>query len=205
MPQNWKEPDILHFLFRYSDRLRNINTYAEHKSIEDQCGSVWWGKFGAGVSKKIVEKAKHQIDSGQNTYVYFASEKSLLYVGQLIDILGGGNKAKLRPPDSEKVPMYYRGEVCSVWFKVMKTRDISNDEKKKIVLYYGPSVLPDLRGMRSLIYIRHGNPIEREPTLKKLKKKSKRDISDNGEGGRVEDYELDWDGDYDLDEGQFIS
>src|SRR5437899_1418715 len=82
--RNW--PRVLHFLLRYSDSLRRVDTYSAHKDIEERFGFVWWGKFGVGIAREPVEKARGQIQAGTPTYVYLATKKSILYRGRLLDI-----------------------------------------------------------------------------------------------------------------------
>lgn len=152
----------LHFLLRYSDSLRQVDTYAAHKIIAERFGYVWWGKFGVGVGRPFVEIPRQQIMSGTATYVYLATKRTVLYRARLLAILGGGTSALYRPKDSNRIPSYYRGERCSVWFKLTEFCSLSSQLRKRLVLYNSPTFAPELNGMRGLIYVTHGAPIKRD-------------------------------------------
>ena len=68
---------ILHILVKYNDNIRRVDTIQEHRSIADQSGSVWWGKFGVGIARNKVEKVLNQIESGIPTFLYLACASSL--------------------------------------------------------------------------------------------------------------------------------
>lgn len=159
---NTKDPHwMLHFVLRYSDLLRDVDTYATHKVIETHYGSVWWGKFGLGVSPTIVTKAKAQLKAAIPTYVYLATKRSIIYRGRLLEILGGGVRTPYRPKQLSLIPAYYRRESCTVWFRLTNLRTVSPDEKGRLVLYNSRSFAPELNGMRGLIYVTHGKPSRR--------------------------------------------
>lgn len=143
----------LHFILRYSDALRGVDTYAAHKMIEERFGWVWWGKFGVGAARDIIAKAKRQIQADVLTYVFLGKNKSLMYRGRLLDILGGGRNGRYRPKELAKVPDYYRRESCAVWFKLTDLRPIPPGDRMRLALYHSPLLAPQLTGMRSLIYV----------------------------------------------------
>jgi len=144
----------LHFLLRFSDDLRKVDTYGTHKAILDRLGFVWFGKFGTGISHGIVDTAHNQIAALIPTYLYLLSKGQLLYRGQIDRILGGGGRARLRPTEIHAVPQYYRGEYCPVWFKLTDLHPLSPQEASMpLVLYSAPALAPQLNGMQSLIYV----------------------------------------------------
>ena len=159
MPSSSRESTpALHFILRYSDMLRGVDTYAEHKAIEQREGAVWWGKFGVGASLAIIAKAKQQLEDAIPTFVYLALNRNLAYRGQLVDIIGGGVQSKYRPKDRNRIPGYYRGESCAVWFKLKDLAPATPQDKKRLVLFHQPAAKPQLSGMKGLIYVSHGTP-----------------------------------------------
>jgi len=148
----------LHFILRYSDTLRRVDTYAEHKSIADRYGSVWWGKFGVGAALHMIQRARDQIKSGLPTYVFLLAQRSLAYRGKVLDILGGGGRSSCRPRETARIPAYYRKEECSLWFKLADLRPLISAEKRRLVLYHSPFLRPQLTGMKGLIYVTIGYP-----------------------------------------------
>jgi len=146
----------VHFLLRYSDSLRKVDTYHEHKLIEQKLGSVWWGKFGIGISERLVKQIKKQIKSGKPTYVYLATHRKIEYRARLLDILGGGLRGAYKPKERNLVPSYYRGEQCSLWFRLGDITPATEQDRSNLVLYNAPYMRPQLTGMRGLIYVRKG-------------------------------------------------
>ena len=57
MPGNPKQAArTLHFLMRYSDNLRGVDTIAEHMDLLKRKKSVWFGKFGLGMNTAVTSK-----------------------------------------------------------------------------------------------------------------------------------------------------
>ena len=152
----------LHFLLRFSDRLFGVDTYAEHKAVEARFGQVWWGKIGLGISRDVLRKAQEQISRGMPTYVYLATERRIRYRGRLLELLGGGIRSVVKPKDTSRIPKYYRRERCSVWFRLNGLRSIVAKELRHLVLYHDPHSIPQLGGMRGLIYVSMGTPGSRD-------------------------------------------
>jgi hypothetical protein len=140
-------------LLRYSDNLRSVDTYSEHKRIEEQFGDVWWGKFGVGASADIVALAKTQVKAGVPSYVYLVNNRAIRYRGELVDILGGGGVGRYRPRDSNRIPSYYRDEELSIWFKLKGLREATKLDKAGLTLFNAKSLRPELNGMKGLVYV----------------------------------------------------
>lgn len=164
-----QSPPPLHFILRYSDSLRDVDTYAAHKAIEARLGRVWWGKFGVGISRQYVDIVKEQIRSGKSTYVYLATKGRILYRARLLDIIGGGRRTHYRPAQLTAVPSYYRTESCTVWFKLCDLRRVPAADQQHLVLYNDRLFAPQLKGMRGLIYVTRGKPRKRSsPTRARI-------------------------------------
>ncbi len=146
----------IHFLLRYSDSLKNVNTFEEHKKIEKLKGYVWLGKFGIGASKEKVNLAKHQIKKNTNTYLYLALDVQIKYKAKVLDILGGGTRRNIKSPEPSHVPIYYRKNLCSIWFKVNNLKIVPRKEIDSLHLYNDPYSKPLMLGMRSLVYVIRG-------------------------------------------------
>jgi len=156
-----QSPPLLHFILRYSDSLRSVDTYSAHKAIEARFGHVWWGKFGVGIGQQYVHIARRQIRTGKTTYVYLATKGSILYRARVLDIIGGGRRTRYRPAQLTGVPSYYRKEACTVWFKLSDLHRVPAGDQQRLVLYNDRLFAPQPKGMRGLIYVTHGTPRKR--------------------------------------------
>lgn len=143
------EGDDLHFLLRYSDRLRGVDTFGEHMEILKRAGTVWLGKFGMGASQAVVDAAKLQISRGRTTYLYLAAESEFAYRAPIADLIGGGMWKRYAAPDRSLVPKYYRDDKCTLWFKLTSIKA----HKPSLVLYNDRFSRPKLKGSRSLVYV----------------------------------------------------
>jgi hypothetical protein len=144
---------VLHFLMRYSDNLRKVDTLQEHRSIADRTGSVWWGKFGVGIARSKVDKALHQIESELPTFLFLATNRRIQVVAEIVDVLGGGSRSTYQPKAKNKIPAYYRNEKCSLWFEIRNIRIAGAEERSDLVLFNDPLFRPNLRSANSLIYL----------------------------------------------------
>jgi hypothetical protein len=147
------EPPPLHFILRYSDGLRRVDTLAEHHAIARQYGYVWWGKFGVGIARPYVEIANRQIAAGITTQVFLAATRKILHQAELLEVLGGGARTKYRPKERSKIPKYYRDEECTLWFKLTRMRDVDVDDLRRLRQYNAPSFAPPINGMSGLLYV----------------------------------------------------
>ena len=148
----------LHFLLRFNDVLRRVDSYAEHKGILDRHGSVWWGKFGAGAAQHVVEQARRQLRAGTATYVYLFQNRTIRFTARLAEIVGGGRARLYPPPTPSLVPRYYRTERLPLWFRLVALDVAAPGVLRSIALYDGPFLPPDLTTMRGLVYVRAGDP-----------------------------------------------
>jgi hypothetical protein len=97
---------------------KDIDTFAEHVSIANEYGYVWFGKFGQGVTPQTVERIHAQIASGVETYAYLGFHGAIRYRATLLDMKSAGVKTAMLVPEPMRVPEYYRGEHCGIWFKM---------------------------------------------------------------------------------------
>jgi hypothetical protein len=143
----------LHFLLRFADSLRGVDTLAEHRRLADQFGSVWWGKFGVGASAFVVDRALRQIRSGSRTLVFLWTALRVPFRADLLNIVGGGTRAAYPAPSFKRVPSYYRRDTCSLWFELSEFTKTSAAEIRDLRLINDPANRPQLTSMRGLIYV----------------------------------------------------
>lgn len=144
----------LHFMLRYSDKITKVDTLFEHKKIIEEHGAVWFGKFGAGASMKIISAAKDAIDSKKDCILYLIKGRKYTVKAKIVDIFGSSLiDAGVFCPDVNLVPSYYRKNKCSLWFKITEMESLCDDEVRSLRLYNSPSLPPNLNGMRGLIYV----------------------------------------------------
>lgn len=144
---------IIHFLMRYSDNLRRVDTFREHCELAEKYGSVWWGKFGVGIAQDKVDQALGQIESGIPTFLYLTTNRRTHAVAEIVNVLGGGSRTRYQPEPRNRIPTYYRKERCSVWFELRDFREPSLEELSDLFLFNDPIFKPNLRSAKSLIYI----------------------------------------------------
>ena len=147
------EPPPLHFILRYSDGLRSVDTLAEHNAIAVEHGYVWWGKFGVGIARSYVELANRQIAAGITTQVFLAATRKILHQAELLEVLGGGSRTKYRPKERSRIPKYYRSEECTLWFKLTRMGEVDVDDLRRLRQYNAPSFAPPINGMSGLLYV----------------------------------------------------
>ena len=141
----------LHFVFRYKPLYEGRDTYQEHLRVEQVHGEVWWGNFGVGSAKDIVDTAHEQLRTGIPTFVFLQSRTRILHRGDLIAICGGGQHAVRKAPEPDLVPPYYRNRRCSLWFK-LRTRPIEQPIRRQLYQYRSPA-LPFAAAMRAVSYV----------------------------------------------------
>lgn len=144
----------LHFMLRYSDKITKVDTLSEHKKILAENGAVWFGKFGAGASMKIINTAKAAIGHEEDCILYLIKGRKYTVKAKIVDICGSSlNDSGVFCPDANLVPSYYRKKKCSLWFKITEMKSIGDDDIRSLRLYNSPSLPPNLNGMRGLIYV----------------------------------------------------
>lgn len=141
----------VHFLLRYSDGLFGADTIGEHDKMAKQHGYCWFGKFGLGISGKIVEYAQRQLSEGIDTFVYLGTGARVTHVASVIGLLGGGDQ--VRAPESTKVPEYYRTAWCKAWFKLTRFAVAPEGVTRDLVMFFDRSAKPPLATSRGLMYV----------------------------------------------------
>jgi hypothetical protein len=167
----------IHFLLRYSDSLKKVNTFKEHKNIEELKGYTWYGKFGNGASNEKVLLAKKQITKKKNTYLYLATEGQIKHRANILDIFSVGARTNTKAPERSHVPKYYRNDLCSIWLKINNLKSVSAKERELLYLYNSPYSRPQMTGMCSLNYVICGSSKGQKPIYEK--KSSTTDIADD--------------------------
>ena len=70
----------IHFLVRYSDKLKGVDTIAEHRAVATVRGAVWFGKFGVGSAAMMINKAKNYISNIENYFEEHHSPSTRIYL-----------------------------------------------------------------------------------------------------------------------------
>lgn len=144
----------LHFLLRYSDKITQVDTIAEHQHIENIYKEVWMGKFGLGIAKHIAEKALNNIKLNQICKIFLMNGCTYTHIANVDDILiDYEHGLETRPSDLKLIPEYYRKKSCSVWFKLSSIKPFNDKDLVNIRLYNDPGSRPSNSGMRGLIYL----------------------------------------------------
>jgi hypothetical protein len=143
----------IHFVLRYNDRLRGVDTYREHLTIIERHGSVWWGKFGLGSARSIILRAEAQLRASTPTFVFLVEGATFRYRARLVQIVGGGERQRYRPPTPHLIPSYYRDARLPLWFRLKDLEPVPRETLRSIVLYSNPAVPPDLTTSRGLVYV----------------------------------------------------
>lgn len=109
---------------RFADSIApKDGTIAEHEKIIEQYGFVWYGKFGARVSEKIIR----EIVSTEGKKVLLihsgTSKRYWLHIDEISD----------KTPDKYAIPEYYRDIAGTIktWFKVTRIEKAEKDVMKK--------------------------------------------------------------------------
>lgn len=103
---------IMHMVLKYNDNVYSVDTISKHKEVINENNEVIWGVIkpkaeSPGISKDKIKQIKDQIESGNDTYAYFATGGHIKAKGKIIDILNNEevkNKSYL-------VPSYYRANL----------------------------------------------------------------------------------------------
>jgi hypothetical protein len=149
---NVKKP--LHFLLRYSDKITQVDTIAEHQKIEHLYNEVWMGKFGVGIATHIADKAIENIKSNQHCKIFLMNGCNYSHVATVIDILiDNVHGLEIRPKNLKLIPEYYRKKACYVWFKLSSIKPFTDKDLTDIRLFNEPGSKPSKSGMRGLIYL----------------------------------------------------
>ncbi len=104
--------EIMHVLLKYNDTIYNVDTIAEHKSIESKENQVIWGiikpsETSPGVGSSKINKIKQQISDGNLTYVFFATGGRITNIGLIKDILSNEEVFSKK----NLVPEYYHKDI----------------------------------------------------------------------------------------------
>ncbi|WP_270688879.1 hypothetical protein [Aeromonas sp. D3] len=162
----------LHFLLRYSDKLVERDTIAEHQAVIVQNGHVWMGKFGVGVHQRFVEIAKKQINNGYPCLLYLMHGSEITSKANIVDLVSASSsKGEISSREPKLTPEYYRTKRCSIWFKLSNIEKVEVDELNNLWLFNNPSSHPSSAGMRGLIYLTYDDQ-PKEVTLIKDECKS---------------------------------
>ncbi|GKQ97313.1 hypothetical protein [Aeromonas hydrophila] len=151
----------LHFLLRYSDRLVERDTIAEHKDVIAQNGHVWMGKFGVGVHQRFVDIAKKQINDGVPCSLYLMHGSEITSKANVVDLASAStSRGEISSREPKLTPEYYRAKKCSIWFKLSTIEKIECNEINHLWLFNNPPSHPSSAGMRGLIYLTYNDQPE---------------------------------------------
>jgi hypothetical protein len=146
----------LHFLLRYSDKLLNVDTINEHKTILHDRGAVWIGKFGIGISQKIKRLANLQIKENNDCFLYLIQGSKYTHKAIITKVISAPtHNSSIYTKEPLLTPKYYRKKKCSVWFKLTDIISIKDNEINECWLFNQPNIRPSTNSMRGLIYLTH--------------------------------------------------
>lgn len=151
----------LHFLLRYSDRLVERDTIAEHQAVIAKSGHVWMGKFGVGVNQRFVDFAKQQINNGDPCSLYLMHGSEITSKANVVDLASAStSKGEISSREPKLTPEYYRTKKCSIWFKLSTIDKVECNEINHLWLFNNPASHPSSTGMRGLIYLTYNDQPE---------------------------------------------
>jgi hypothetical protein len=138
---------------RYAQEMNGFDTIEEHQKILVEHDSVWFGKFGLGISQLIGRRAQEQIKSGLPTYVFLSAKSKVRFRARLGGIQGTGGPPGLLCPNADLSPLYYRRYQCTVWFLFVGLVAASREELRDYRLYNDPGLRPTFTTMRGMFYL----------------------------------------------------
>jgi len=141
----------LHFLLKFSEKKKGIDTMAEHLQALKKHGAVWWGKFGRPPNITRIETARDQIRKGTPTHVYLVNRGRLVARASVEETAATEDKVGLVPADSSLVPAYYRDRPCPLWFKFSVIDEMN--ELPDLFLWSNPEKPASLKGQTTLVYL----------------------------------------------------
>lgn len=149
-----KQP--IHFLMRYSDKPRKINTIDEHKAIIEKIGYVWFGKFGLGASMKMVDLVNEQCRNSIETCLFLVAGRKITHQAKIKAVEGTKERQPFRQQDKQAVPAYYQRVACALWVKIENLEAVQHNDIIRQLALFKSSVpaRPDLTSSRALIYVR---------------------------------------------------
>lgn len=106
-----EEVQLIHLLLKWSDT-REPRTIQLHNDVVQREGSVWWGKFGAGLGQTKIEQLQSQVAAGHVTYVFLVGDNTT-WRTRLSQITA--DRAEV---DDRRLPGYYSRDDCSVFVRL---------------------------------------------------------------------------------------
>lgn len=133
-----------------------VNTIQTHRDVINHHGTVWWGKFGSGISETKFNQIKNQIKHGVKTYAYFFENAPFngAFVAKILDISND-----YFDTNHNLIPSYYRREArdYKLFFEFDSfSMSDRNYLLKNLVLLSNPtigSLENAFRGSTSLFYV----------------------------------------------------
>jgi predicted MPP superfamily phosphohydrolase len=113
--------DVQTLILRFRDlATAEGQTLALHRHIIEKHKYVWWGwwnKFGEKVPVDLFTELNSRMDKGPLGLYLFDSGKNELREASCIEIKWAGGGARMRSPEPERTPEYYKEQEYFAWFK----------------------------------------------------------------------------------------
>lgn len=149
--------NIQHILHRYHYFKKGKTTINEHIEILQKEGTVWWSKFGKGISKERIKKIKSQLDNGIETIILLIAKDDfgnrIIHIGTLSDIIT--YEEPDIPPETTLIPEYYRDEPSNTWFKFSDIQEVDGSILDEYRLQSDPDsdIRKSFKGQSAIMYV----------------------------------------------------
>ncbi len=117
------ELEPLHLLFKWSPEYES-DTVSLHRTVADQHGSVWWGKFGTNphpIGARKLEQVEQQLDAGIPTQVFLYGDGTATRA-QLEEISVNPDVV-----DEERMAGYYEKAACNLFVRLSRFEELPAD------------------------------------------------------------------------------
>ena len=95
-------------------------TLALHQQIAKEHGYVWWGwwnKFGEQAPVEVFTELNVRMQGSKLELYLFDSGKNELRVARCVEIKWGPDRTRMRSPEPDRTPQYYKAQEYFAWFK----------------------------------------------------------------------------------------
>ena len=110
-------PEPIHILMRFSDKLGAIeDTVEAHSIMIKKHGAVWFGKMGKTLSRQNIERLNKQCEQGTPTHLYLVQKTANRYEIYRGVILAVRRETPIK--DRKIIPPYYEKNRLSLYMNL---------------------------------------------------------------------------------------
>ncbi len=148
---------LRHLLIRYSDVMFSAyDTIAEHASIVEKEGAVWFGKLGKTLGQVHITRINYQSKKGENSYLFLVQKHGVKYEFYKCKILR--LSTEFPKAESKLIPPYYYDKDIlkniSLWIKLSNINQSNYMEIDKFhILSSHSSILSTLRKSMAALFV----------------------------------------------------